>query len=137
MKRDAIKTEHTGQPGHSTSRTGLFRRFSLICRHPLSLTFCAAFIAVALGCSKPQETASEKSSTLTKDERYIVQLYMKINDLENKLQDNPSDSLKKWDELREEVDEDRIRAILTELEKDPERWLTVYGRITELLDRKQ
>ena len=137
MERDAKQSEIDIQIDHGHNRSGLYRRFSLVFRHLMILTFCAALIATAIGCSKPQETVSEKNSTLTPDERYIVQLYMKINDLEKNLQENPSDSTKKWDELRREVDEDRIRAILTDLEKDPERWLAVYGRITELLDRKE
>ncbi len=137
MERDTIQSETGGQVAHSHDKPGPYWRVSLIFRRPMILTFCAVLIATTIGCSKPQEIASEKNSTLTPDERYIVQLYMKINDLEKNLQENPSDSIKKWDELRGEVDEDRIRAILTDLEKDPERWLPVYGRITELLDRKE
>ncbi|MBU8920644.1 MAG: hypothetical protein KOO63_02180 [Bacteroidales bacterium] len=137
MKRDAELSESSEQIDHRHTRAGLFHRFSLIFRHPMILTFCAALIVVTIGCSKPKETVSEKSSTLSPDERYIVQLYMKINDLEKNLQENPSDSTKKWAELRKEVDEERIRAILVELEKDPERWLAVFGRISELVDRKQ
>ncbi len=100
---------------------------------------CAAFLVILLlllpACDRPEEPGSGKSSTLTPDERYIVSLYVKINELENNLQDNPSDSTKKWQELREEIDEERVRRIISDLEKDPERWLAVYGRINELMDR--
>jgi hypothetical protein len=75
--------------------------------------------------------------TLTPDERYIVNLYMKITETEEYLQDNPGEREKKWDELRAEIDSTRVTAILTELERDPERWLPIYNRINELLKRRE
>ena len=102
---------------------------------------CAALILSAalllLACERPADLDSEKTSTLTPDERYIVELYMKINELERNLQDNPADSTKKWEELRGQYDEERVRRILSHLEEDPERWLPVYNRIDELLERER
>ncbi|MBN1163336.1 MAG: hypothetical protein JXB45_02045 [Candidatus Krumholzibacteriota bacterium] len=74
----------------------------------------------------------KKTKTLTPDERYLVELYLKINELEKNLQDNPADSAKKWEELKQEIDRERVHRTLRELEKDPERWISVYGRINEL-----
>lgn len=79
---------------------------------------------------------NKKDKTLTADERYIVELYMKITEVKENLQDNPEERDKKYEELRQEIDTERVRKILLELEKDPERWLTVYTRINELLMRR-
>ncbi|MDD3643677.1 MAG: hypothetical protein PHQ19_09475 [Candidatus Krumholzibacteria bacterium] len=75
---------------------------------------------------------AQKSRDLSADERYLVELYLKINDLEKNLQMNPGDSLKKWDELRASVDTTRVRRALRSLEGDPEGWVGIYGRINEL-----
>ena len=91
----------------------------------------AAALLVA-GCETPDTISSEKARDLTPDERYLVRLYLKINDLEKNLQDNPADSARKWDELKASVDTARVRATIAGLEKDPTRWLGVYTRINEL-----
>jgi hypothetical protein len=115
------------------------------CAHPLvrpasSLAICLCLILPAAlilhSCERPSPVDKLKRRTLTEDERYIVKLYMKITEIEENLQDNPELREKKWDELRREFDPERIRRILRELERDPERWLAVYGRISELLDRR-
>ena len=96
-----------------------------------SILVAAALLAV--GCEKPDTISSEKTRGLTPDERYLVQLYLKINDLEENLQDNPADSARKWDELKASVDTTRVRQTIAELEKDPKRWLGVYTRINDLM----
>ena len=102
----------------------------------LAASALAAAAILASGCEKPDTVASEKVRNLTPDERYLVQLYLKINDLEINLQDNPADSARKWDELKASVDTARVRLALSELERDPKRWLGVYKRINDLmLDR--
>jgi hypothetical protein len=104
-------------------------------RKPVLLS-AAALIAVALlaaGCEKPDTVDSEKTRDLTPDERYLVQLYLKINDLEKNLQDNPADSARKWDELKASVDTARVKRTLTALENDPKRWLGIYSRINEMM----
>lgn len=87
---------------------------------------------MAAGCDRSDSVDEEKSRTLSADERYLVELYLKINDLEKNLQMNPGDSLKKWDDLRASVDTARVRRALGSLEADPERWVGVYSRIHEL-----
>jgi hypothetical protein len=62
---------------------------------------------------------------------------LKINELEENLQDNPADSARKWDELKADIDTARVSRTLTELEKDPERWLGVYTRINDLMFDKR
>lgn len=100
---------------------------------PLVVALCLA----AAGCDRPDSIEEEKSRTLSADERYLVELYLKINDLEKNLQINPEDSLKKWDELRASVDTARVQRALRALEDDPERWVGIYGRINELgFDRR-
>lgn len=97
------------------------------------------FAAIAMfqpSCGDTTRPGSESGATLSPDERYIVQLYVKINDLEKNLQDNPSDSVKIRAEYRAGVDSARVIRILDELEKKPERWLPVYSRINELLGHK-
>ena len=86
-------------------------------------------------CQYPDPVKEQKVRTLTADERYIVELYMKITEVEENLQDNPEERDKKYEELRQEIDPERVRRILLEMEKDPERWLTVYSRINKLLMR--
>lgn len=88
---------------------------------------------LAAGCEKPDTISSEKARDLTPDERYLVQLYLKINDLEKNLQDNPADSARKWDDLKASVDTLRVQRTIAELEKDPTRWLGVYTRINDLM----
>ena len=93
-----------------------------------------ATLAILLPCcGEPARPVSESGGPLSPDERYIVQLYVKIHDLEKNLQDNPSDSVKIRAEFRAGVDSTRVVRILGELEKKPERWLPVYARINELL----
>jgi hypothetical protein len=109
----------------------------------LFYSLCTAIIIIILmaaftytGCSRPEQPGSGDYGTLTPDERYIVELYMKINDLEQNLHDNPVDSLKKWEELSAGIDSSRVHKALEELEKDPERWNAVFSRISELQQRQ-
>jgi hypothetical protein len=99
---------------------------------PLLLLFL-----LAAACQNPDPVEAERSRTLTDDERYIVELFMKINEIEENLQDNPAEREEKYERLREAFDEERVRRILLELKQDPERWLTVYNRINELLMRRE
>lgn len=100
---------------------------------PVLLIFLLSLLL--LNCQPPEQVQREKGRTLTPDERYIVELYMKINEIEKNLQDNPEETEKKWNEFKKEVDVERVRRILKDLENDPERWLAVYNRINELLER--
>jgi len=99
----------------------------------LAASILAAAALFTAGCGQPDTISSEKARDLTPDERYLVQLYLKINDLEKNLQDNPADSAIKWEELKASVDTSRVRRTLAELEKDPERWLGIYTRINDLM----
>ncbi len=105
----------------------------------LAICLCLLLLATQIlqSCERPNPVDNVKKRTLIEDERYIVKLYMKIIEIDENLQDNPELREKKWGELRREFDPERIRRILRELEKDPERWLAVYGRINELLDRRK
>ncbi len=116
----------------TTKKPGYFRLLSEG-KGPIFLTVLLLLLPC---CGRSTRTESETGSTLSPDERYIVQLYMKINELEKNLQDNPSDSVKKWEQLRNGVDSVRVRNILVELEKNPGRWLPVYVRIDELLEHE-
>jgi hypothetical protein len=112
-------------------------RISRLCAIIRGLALVAALLAAAAllvaGCDKPSTVDSEKARNLTPDERYLIQLYLKINDLEKNLQDNPADSARKWDELKASVDTARVRLTIAELEKDPKKWLGVYKRINDLM----
>ena len=88
-------------------------------------------------CQDRHPVEQQKNRPLSTDERYLVNLYMKITEIEENLQDNPEALEEKWAELREEIDLDRIRRGLLELEQDPERWLAVYNRIFELQQRNE
>lgn len=119
--------------GRHLRRAGLVLRGAparsvLVFLAPVVLAACIA----AAGCERPDSVDEEKSRELSADERYLVELYLKINDLEKNLQMNPEDSLKKWDELRASVDTARVNRALRSLEDDPERWVGIYGRINEL-----
>ncbi len=95
------------------------------------------FLLLLQGCGQPDGTIADKDNSLTPDERYIVELYMKINELEKNLQDNPSDSTKKWDALKKNIDRESVLRAFSELENDPERWHIVYSRIDKLLEREK
>ncbi len=101
------------------------------------LILIAALAILLPCCGKTSRPVSESGGPLSPDERYIVQLYVKINDLEKNLQDNPSDSVKIRAEFRAGVDSARVVRILGELEKKPERWFPVYSRINELLGHEK
>ena len=103
----------------------------------LAASILAAATLLAAGCENPNTVGSEKARNLTSDERYLVQLYLKISDLEKNLQDNPADSARKWDELKASVDTARVKGTIAELEKDPKRWLGVYTRINDLMFDKK
>jgi hypothetical protein len=100
----------------------------------LALMLALSFLS---GCQGRDPIEQKKSRPLSPDERYLVELYMKITEIEEKLQDNPEALEEKRAELREELDLERIRRVLLELEKDPERWLAVYNRIFELQQRNE
>ncbi|MCU0639126.1 MAG: hypothetical protein MUF59_04570 [Candidatus Krumholzibacteria bacterium] len=101
------------------------------------LILIAALAIILPSCGESSRPVYESGGPLSPDERYIVQLYVKINDLEKNLQDNPSDSLKLRAEFRAGVDSARVVRILGELEKKPERWFSVYSRINELLGHEK
>lgn len=88
-------------------------------------------------CQSRDPITQQKERPLSPDERYLVELYMKITEIEENLQDNPEALDEKRAELREEIDLERIKRILLELEQDPERWLAVYNRIFELQQRSE
>lgn len=138
MKLMMRRSEYPFTVGTDSAKPRSFPPASLRCRPDrISILMLIPVMAVLLnGCGQPDTVDSEKTGTLTSDERYIVDLYMKINELERNLQDNPADSTKKWDDLKESIDRERVARILEELEKDPERWLPIYNRIEELTERR-
>jgi hypothetical protein len=109
--------------------------------HPAFLTTCLCLLVISIAilqsCERPSHVEQEKKRTLTGDERYIVKLYLKITEIEENLQDNPEERRKKWEELRDEFEPARIQRILQDLEQDPKRWLAIYGRINEVLERRE
>jgi hypothetical protein len=104
---------------------------------PIILLFSTALAVVFLpACERQDPVEQEKNRILTPDERYLIELYMKITEIEDNLQDNPEALEEKREQLRKEIDLDRLRQVLLELERDPGRWLAVYNRIHELQNRR-
>jgi hypothetical protein len=102
-------------------------------RCPLRAALLAPIaLLVLFSCQSPDPVAKEKARTLTPDERYLVDYYMKIIDFEKLSQNNPAAAEEKRKELDDNLDRERIRRVLAELEKKPERWLAIYKRINEL-----
>ena len=100
---------------------------------PSRPSFLAAIVLLVLySCQSSDPVAKEKERTLTPDERYLVDYYMKIIEFDKLLQDNPASREEKRKELDDNLDRERIRRTLAELEKRPERWLAIYYRINEL-----
>jgi hypothetical protein len=100
---------------------------------PLRASFLAAVALLLLSsCQSPDPVAREKARTLTPDERYLVDYYMKKIEFEKHNHDNPASREEKRKELDENLDRERIRRTLAELEKRPEQWLAIYNRINEL-----
>jgi hypothetical protein len=83
-------------------------------------------------CQSPDPVAKEKERTLSPDERYLVDCYMRIIEFEKYLHDNPGGAEDERAEIQKSFDARRIRRTLAELEKKPERWLAIYSRINEL-----
>jgi hypothetical protein len=102
----------------------------------LGLIALAALVLLLASCQPPDPVAKEKQRTLTPDERYLVEYYMKLTQLRENLHDNPVELQEKQDLLRSEADTTRIRRTLDELERDPEHWLSIYNRINELRYRR-
>jgi len=126
MRRHAAKKKPFSS---SFARTTALRAHTF----PLRASFLAAVALLVLySCQSPDPVAKEKERTLTPDERYLVDYYVKIIEFEKLLQDNPASREEKRKELDENLDRGRIRRTLAELEKKPERWLAIYNRINEL-----
>jgi hypothetical protein len=123
---------------HAARKTPFFSRRARATRLsgrklPLRASFLAAVALLFLfSCQSPDPVTREKERTLTPDERYLVDYYMKIIEFEKLLHDNPASREEKRKELDENLDRERIRRTLAELEKTPERWLAIYVRINEL-----
>lgn len=111
-----------------------FRAPPRSCLPPVLVLILSA--GLLLGCQQNDRLEEQKTRTLTPDERYLVELYMKITEFEENLQDNPERADEKREELREEIDLERIKRVLDELEQNPQRWLAVYNRIHELKRRR-
>ena len=119
------------------------RRHSGACaRHRLlylsHIICCFLLLATACpfsSCSRSEQPGTERDISLTPDERYLIELYMKINEIEKNLQDNPKEMEEKREKLRQEYDPERLRKILFELERNPYRWIAVYRRVNVLLKR--
>lgn len=99
------------------------------------LIILSILFLLPVSCSERTDSDKEIKRTLTPDERYLVRLYIKIHDFERNLQNNPEELSKKLNQVRQDVDYQRIERTISELEKDPTRWLAVYNRINELLTR--
>lgn len=114
------------------------RSSAALYRHRISLLIILIISAsFLLGCQRHNQLEEQKTRTLTPDERYLIELYLKITEFEENLQDNPEGSEEKREELREDTDLERIKRVLDELEQNPERWLAVYNRIHELESRRR
>jgi hypothetical protein len=119
-------------PNMRQPERGIRRRAS---GHGTTLLALAAALTLALtlpSCQNPDPVAKEKARTLTSDERYLVEYYMKIMEFDKYLHGNPADAEEKRLELEKGLDRDRIKRTLAELQKRPERWLAIYNRINEL-----
>ncbi len=103
-------------------------------RKSISIILSILFI-LTISCSERTNPDKEITRTLTPNERYLVNSYVKIHEFERNLQNNPEELTKKLIQIEKETDYQRIRLALSELEKDPTRWLAVYNRINKLLTR--
>jgi hypothetical protein len=121
-----LDAAHTRALDRSTKRRRS-RRPALLA----ALVLAASFVLLS-SCQNTDPVAREKARTLTSDERYLVEYYMKVIEFEKHLQDNPATLEEKRLELEKGLDRDRIRRTLAELQKKPERWLAIYNRINEL-----
>ena len=113
--------------GRATARPSRARAFPLF-----ASCIAAAALLFLHSCQNPDPVAKQKERILTPDERYLVDYYMKIMELEKIHHDNQASREEKRKELDENLDRERVRRILAELEKEPERWLAIYYRINEL-----
>jgi len=99
-------------------------------RSRLSLTLAVLAALLAAACQSPDPIAKEKERTLTPDERYLVEYYLRIAEARQNLHDIPAAAGDA--SLAVEIDTARVSRTIRALERDPERWLAVYARINEL-----
>jgi hypothetical protein len=126
LNHEADKTLKT-----ACRQTGI--RFSRNATLPLHASlFTVLMLLLIFACQNPDPVAKEKQRLLTPDERYLIDYYMKIIEVEKSLHDNPALQEEKRTELEGEIDKERIRRTLAALEKKPERWLAIYNRLNEL-----
>ncbi|MBD3178296.1 MAG: hypothetical protein GF417_01110 [Candidatus Latescibacteria bacterium] len=118
-----MRNKHTGCSGAG---------YHIIILHILAVITISMILITGCSGDNP-ETARDR--TLTEDERYLVQLYVKIHKLETNLQNNPRELSKKLEELKSGADSVRIARTLDKLEEDPVKWIAVYNRINTLLER--
>jgi thiamine biosynthesis lipoprotein ApbE len=105
---------------------------------PKSFRYITLILLIFLSsCSSGDPISKKKTETLTSDERYLVDLYMKITKIEGTLQDNQEKVEKKLLELKSQTDSARVIKTLENLERNPERWLAVYNRINILIRRSE
>jgi hypothetical protein len=95
-----------------------------------------ALALVFVSCQSSDPVTAEKQRTLSPDERYLVEYYMNILKFEKEQFDSPATREEKRKELESAYDAERIRNVIAELEKKPERWLAIYNRINELQTRE-
>ena len=82
-----------------------------------SLALAAITVFLIASCQNPDPIAKEKERTLTPDERYLVEYYMKIAELRKNLHDNPASIEEKRAHLESEIDTVRIRRTIAALER--------------------
>jgi hypothetical protein len=114
--------------------TGLRFRHDALSRIA-SIALAAFTVMLIASCQNPDPIAREKGRTLTPDERYLAEYYMKIDELRTNLHDNPALFEEKRARLESEIDTARVNRTIASLERDPERWLAIYSRINELQHR--
>ncbi len=118
------------------SRREIGRKLARNVHSRLALLALASFAVLLSSCQPHDPITKEKQRTLSPDERYLVEYYMKLTQLRENLHDNPVELQEKQELLRSEADTARIRRTLEGLQKDPEHWLGIYNRINELRYRK-
>lgn len=91
-----------------------------------------SFASLLSSCRSPDPVELQRKRNLNADERYLVEYYIKIIEFEKEQFETLEQKEARRKELETEFDMERLRKVLSELAKDPRRWLAIYYRINEI-----
>lgn len=98
----------------------------------LLLVIALCLLPFVYSCENPDPVENLEKRTLSKDESRLIELYIKINKLSKDLKDDRENFNERISETKSEIDPEKIRMMIDETNKEPEKWLAIFKRIYTL-----